>query len=78
MLYFLFGFWIRREACRLAAKSFSGAWAEHLPPGTTLWSLTVFFEQYLLTGADGTKDDFGPVEPIDLGIVRSSQLAAKD
>jgi hypothetical protein len=39
-----------------------------------LWSTTVFFDRYLLLGADGTIDDFGPREPIQL---RSIENVAK-
>ena len=34
-----------------------------------VWSLAVFFEQYMLTGAKGTRDDFGPKEPVKLEAV---------
>jgi hypothetical protein len=31
-----------------------------------VWSVTVFFENYLLTGAEGTRIEFGPHEPVEL------------
>jgi hypothetical protein len=70
LFYLLFGYRIRREACRLAAHAVrkieptnDGSYAP------ILWSLTVFFENYLITGADGTMDDFGPKEPATLKAV---------
>lgn len=71
MLYRLFGFWIRREACRCAAEAVKGDWAAGRDAGSTLWCLTVFFERYMHLGADVTQADFGPKEPVELGIVRS-------
>lgn len=56
--YFLFGFWIRREACRLAASAFCPDEDGRYTP--RLWGLTVFFESYLLYGSAGTREDFGP------------------
>lgn len=34
-----------------------------------LWSASVFFEQYMLEGADGTQDDFGPKDAVELKAV---------
>ena len=31
-----------------------------------LWSITVFFEQYMTEGANGTAESFGPKEPVKL------------
>jgi hypothetical protein len=31
-----------------------------------LWSATVFFEKYMLDGADGTAEDFGYKDPVTL------------
>lgn len=33
------------------------------------WSLAVFFELYMTTGADGTSEEFGPTEPVELKVV---------
>lgn len=68
MLYWLFGYWIRRDACRLAAQALK---ATDVEDGYTprIWSLTVFFECYLLSGASNTKADFGPPEPTELTVV---------
>lgn len=30
------------------------------------WSMAVFFELYMTTGADGTSEEFGPKEPTEL------------
>ena len=30
------------------------------------WSLAVFFELYMITGANGTEEEFGPSKPIEL------------
>lgn len=31
-----------------------------------VWSLAVFFESYMAHGAEGTREDFGPKEPVKL------------
>lgn len=72
MIYRLFGFWVRREACRLAAQAVQGPWSKDRDVSHLLWSLTVFFESYMERGAADTQQDFGPKEPVDLGIVRGS------
>lgn len=65
MFYRLFGFWVRREACRLAATARQRQEEEvFLTP--RLWAMTVFFEKYLIEGAEGTMEDFGPKEPVKL------------
>lgn len=33
---------------------------------STLYSLTVFYEKYLLEGSEGTRKEFGPKPPIKL------------
>lgn len=65
MFYKLFGFFIRREACRLSALALQGEVANG-DIAQRLWSLTVFFEKYMCDGADGTHEDFGPKEPVTL------------
>lgn len=63
--YRFLGYWVRRDACRLAAQALRATdTADGYAP--RLWSLTVFFETYLLSGCEGTREDFGPVEPVDL------------
>lgn len=64
-VYRIFGYWIRREACRLAATSAQGQCGDG-PVAQRLWSLTVFFESYLCDGSEGTQDDFGYKEPVTL------------
>lgn len=56
---------IRRDACRLAAQAFRMTDAEtsYTP---LLWSMTVFFEEYLRHGSAHTLADFGPKEPVAL------------
>jgi hypothetical protein len=65
MIYGLFGWWFRWQACKMAAISIQG----QILNGDVcqrLWSATVFFEKYMLDGADGTAEDFGPKDPIVL------------
>jgi hypothetical protein len=64
-LYNLVGYFVRREACRLAAAAIrqTDVEAGYMP---RLWSMTVFFEMYILAGHDGTREDFGPKEPVKL------------
>ena len=71
MLYRVFGYFVRREACRLAAQAAQGPWSQGRDVSHLLWSLTVFFELYLRHGGDETQKDFGPKEVIELGILRS-------
>lgn len=75
--YRIFGFFVRREACRLAAKAAQGPWSAGRDTSHLLWSLTVYFENYMLHGADKTQDDFGPKEPVELGIVRGPAKASE-
>lgn len=59
------GLSIRREACRLAAITLQGQGNEgELCP--RLWSITVFYEQYMRKGARRTQKDFGPKKPIKI------------
>lgn len=70
-LYRFLGFWVRREACKLAAICMSKRLeddSEGICP--KLWSITVFFEQYMLTGAENTAEDFGPKEPVELVAIK--------
>jgi hypothetical protein len=70
-MYRLFGFFIRREACRLAATAVQGPWSEGKNTAHLLWALTVFFESYLVGGSAKTQAEFGPRGPVDIGIVRA-------
>lgn len=74
VFYRLFGFWIRREACRLSALAMQGEFSDG-DISQRLWSLTVFFERYMLMGAEGTLEDFGPKEPVDLKAVEGKRHA---
>lgn len=68
MMYRLFGWWVRWQACKMAAVTLQG----DLMNGDIcqrLWSASVFFEQYMLEGADGTQDDFGPKDAVELKAV---------
>lgn len=68
LIYRFFGYWIRRDACRLAAQAIrSSDTQENWTP--RIWSLAVFFENYLCAGAEGTREDFGPPEPVELKAV---------
>lgn len=74
MLYGLFGFWIRREACKMAAIAMQGEFNDDaICP--RLWSLTVFFENYMRDGASGTSEDFGPKEPVQLASASGGSAA---
>lgn len=65
LVYCVLGYWIRKDACRLAAQALR---ATDIEDGYAprIWSLAVFFERYLLFGAVDTKPDFGPKEPVEL------------
>jgi len=63
------GLAIRREACRLAAVVAAG----NPMTGPRLWSLTVFFEEYMRRGATGTMANFGPTAPVNLEVVRNDR-----
>jgi hypothetical protein len=68
MIYRLFGWWWRWQACKMAAAVHAGCGEdEGLCP--KLWSTTVYFEQYMTEGATNTAEDFGPKEPVELAVV---------
>lgn len=69
--YWLYGFWVRREACRFAAIAVQGPWSKDHNTAHLIWSLSVFFEKYMIEGASNTQDDFGPKEPAQLGLIQS-------
>ena len=62
---YLTGYEIRLEACRLAAQAAQGQCGDG-PVAQRLWSLCIFFERYLRSGAKGTEEDFGYKEPVSL------------
>lgn len=67
--YHIFGYFIRRDACRLAAQALRQCdIADGYAP--RLWSLTVFFETYLMQGSHTTAKDFGPKEPTQISEVK--------
>lgn len=72
MFYRLFGYFVRREACRLAAQAAQGQCGEGAV-AERLWSLTVFFETYLMDGCDGTQEGFGYKDPVNLRDVKKEQ-----
>ena len=59
MSYRLFGWWIRWQACKMAAQVLQGN-SPDAKIAPQVWSLAVFFESYMTEGADGTMADFGP------------------
>lgn len=66
--YRICGWWYRWQACKLAAVAMAARpLGEPITP--LLWSMTVFFEQYMIEGADATFDNFGPKTPVDLKAV---------
>lgn len=65
VMYRVFEYWVRREACRLAAQAAQGQCGEG-QIAQRLWSLCIFFENYLWAGAAGTQQDFGYKEPVTL------------
>lgn len=65
----ILGYWVRREACRLAAIAMQGQCAEG-DISSRAWSLCVYFEMYIRVGAEGTEEDFGPKEPVVLKAVK--------
>lgn len=73
MFYRLLGWWVRWQACKMAAQVFqSGAFpATGDAPAPRLWSITVFFEQYMRVGSSETVEEFGPKEPVELKAVKS-------
>lgn len=71
MLKNIFHMYVRYKACGLAAQAISG-WNTDDGICPRMWSLTVFFEQYIHEGAIGTMEDFGPKEPVDLRDVNNA------
>jgi hypothetical protein len=58
----------RIKACELAARVLQGRGTEVLVP--RLWSVVTFFEAYIADGANGTLEEFGPKEPVRIGLAK--------
>ena len=73
-MYRLFGWWYRWQACKMAAAVMSN---HGIPSDEALaplaWSLTVYFESYMVHGSDWTSEEFGPKAPVQLREVRSNE-----
>lgn len=75
MIMRLFEFWVRREACRMTAIAMQNHSDEDsLCPRA--WSFAVFFETYMHEGAEATRADFGPKDPVCLDEVRTASDTA--
>jgi hypothetical protein len=59
----------RMRALELATAVMVGRTDE--APAPLLWSLTVFFENYMDGGARATQKDFGPRKPTKLKVVKA-------
>jgi hypothetical protein len=68
VIYRLFGWWYRWQACKCAAMAMASM-RDDDSPAERVWSYTVFFEQYMLKGSEGTLADFGPKDPVQLKAV---------
>jgi hypothetical protein len=67
MSYRLFGWWYRWQACKMAAHVLSNRHhGDDRSMSPIAWSMAVFFELYMTTGAEATQAEFGPKEPIDI------------
>lgn len=58
----------RVKACELAATVMAGRPED--APAPLIWSLCVFFENYIDLGASATKKDLGPKKPRKLQAVK--------
>ena len=71
-MYRLFGWWVRWQACKMTAVAMQNHSEEDsLTPRA--WSLAVFFESYMREGSEGTREDFGPKEPVELKSVSQGE-----
>jgi hypothetical protein len=68
VIYRLFGWWYRWQACKCAAAAVASI-RDDDRLGERLFSYAVFFETYMLEGAEGTQAYFGPKEPVHLKVV---------
>lgn len=67
MKYALFGWWYRWQACKMASTVLSNRnHGDDRALAPICWSLSVFFELYMLHGADYTENEFGPKEPVEI------------
>ena len=73
LTYRLFGWWYRWQACRMTAVALKGPWTDKHDTAHIAWSLTVFLESYMVCGSKRTQEDFGPKEPVELGLVKSGK-----
>jgi hypothetical protein len=60
---------IREIACQCAAQAICCRQAGEAPV-PLLWSMAVFFETYIREGSSGTREDFGPSDPVELKVVK--------
>lgn len=67
------GFWIRREACKMAAVAVQGSLNGDVNIANLLWSMSAFFEAYMCEGCAGTREGFGPKEPVTLADVKAGR-----
>jgi len=70
-MYRLFGWWFRWQACKMAARVMQGRANGEEPLSPLIWSLTVFFESYMVSGSEQTQADFGPKEAVELQTVKN-------
>jgi hypothetical protein len=74
--YFFLGTFIRIKACECASRALGGKLTnEGMSP--LVWSVTVFFETYILTGSHGTRKEFGPSDPVKLEAIVKDKDAEK-
>lgn len=59
---------IREVACQCASQAICCR-QEGEAPVPLLWSMAVFFETYIHEGSSGTREEFGPNDPIELKFV---------
>lgn len=58
----------RIKACELAAQVMAGRPDD--TPAPLIWSLSVFFENYIDCGARATAKDFGPKKAVKLKVAK--------
>lgn len=59
---------IREVACQCAAQAICCRQKGEVPV-PLLWSMAVFFETYIRAGCEGTRNDFGPKESVELKVM---------
>lgn len=70
----LFGWWYRWQACKMAATVMAGRIDEH---AHLVMAFTVFFETYMVDGADATSEFFG-AERFELPLRKTELKAVED